>query len=178
MWANHFPVIFLFAHALPNTFSDARKSCLDIPRTLRALFTQLYESFHNTALIVSSCAAANEFISWLVSNFMPSCVLSVSCRMLSEIRRLGGGHWLPFPPHYRVWNEQLFHNVFINLWHSTIDALQPIRRGSCSSGTQCCRSVSVSDLFAWMLVGVTTQRGGSLHLNFAHILTVINLKEW
>lgn len=87
-----------------------------------------------------------------------------------------GGHWLPFPPHYRVWNEQLFHNVFINLWHSTIDAPQPIRRGSCSSGTLCCRSVSASDLFAWMLVGVTTQRGGSLHLNFAHILTVINLK--
>lgn len=90
MWANHFPVIFLFAHALPNTFFDARKSCLDIPRTLRALFTQHYESFHNTALIVSSCATANEFISWLVSNFMPSCVLSVSCRMLSEIRWMGG----------------------------------------------------------------------------------------
>lgn len=25
-------------------------------------------------------------------------------------------HWWPFPPHYHGWNEQLFCNVFINLW--------------------------------------------------------------
>lgn len=56
-------------------------------------------------------------------------------------RLAGRRHWLLFPTYYHVWNEQLFSNVFINLWHLTIWLLQPIRRGSSSSGTLCCRSV-------------------------------------
>lgn len=49
-----------------------RESCLHFRGTLRALFTALYKSSYNRTSIVSSRAAANEFISWLVSNFMLS----------------------------------------------------------------------------------------------------------
>lgn len=60
-----------------------RESCLHFRGTLRTLFTEPHKSFYNRTSIVSCRAAENEFISWLVSDFM----LSAALWMLPEISR-------------------------------------------------------------------------------------------
>lgn len=112
-----------------------RESCLHFRGTLRTLFTEPHKSFYNRTSIVSCRAAENEFISWLVSDFM----LTAALWMLPEISRtetliaisstlscMKSNYFVMFP----LTSDALM------IW-----LLQPIRRGSSSSGTLCCRLV-------------------------------------
>lgn len=112
-----------------------KEPCLHFPRMLRGL-SQSSKIFLQLSLFPPMPPPMSLYpVQLQISCHLVFFLWAVGCCQRLARQRC----WLLFPPYYHVWNEQLFSNVSINLWHLAFGACsrsdgKALRWGCCVAG--------------------------------------------